>query len=60
MIVPECAPCDVQHLTPIATVYLACAFGVLALAAGVLVLKGVEIWLSCRALILNRTQGRAG
>jgi hypothetical protein len=41
MNVPDCAPCDVKHLTPIATILLSCAFGVLGLAAAVL---GLKIW----------------
>ena len=55
---PDIPPCDVQHLTPIATVYIACAFGVLGLAAFVLVLKGVELWLRVRALRIHELHRR--
>jgi hypothetical protein len=48
MIVSDCPPCDVQHLTPIATVLLTCAFGVLGVAAAALGLKSWEYVLSIR------------
>lgn len=58
MIAPNCAPCDVKHLEPIATIILLCAFGLMGEIAFVAALKGYDYLLSIRERRLKALHGR--